>query len=236
MSLGRTVRIAWLLAAVSAASCGRADGPAPGPTRFEGEFRGPQGDVLRLAETAEGVDVTLGGETVHGRRTSPTEAEGGGEVAGGTVGFLLRLGPEGVHARFGMVAEGSGLLSVPEVLYARVRAAASLPEDPAASARDARLAAHWRHTEARASGGFSYAKDTHLVLEADGRMSTWDKTRSSAGGSDSEVSQGAWKTEGNVLYLRSPADAPWQAAGRYTVTDTHLMRGSGSNKTVYERL
>jgi hypothetical protein len=67
-------------------------------------------------------------------------------------------------------------------------------------------------------------------------MSTWDKTRSSAGGGDSPKTSGTWKTLDGELLVKPDGAADWSSAGRYGLTDTHLMLTRGGSKTVYERL
>jgi hypothetical protein len=75
-----------------------------------------------------------------------------------------------------------------------------------------------------------------MVLEADGTMRMWEKTRSSAGGGDSPETVGAWKTEGGELFLKPEGAAEWVPAGRYGLTDTHLMLTRGTSKSIFERL
>lgn len=206
-------------------------GPMPAPTRgFNGRFHSKGSDPLALVDRGDTVDLTMSGETVAGRKTAPGRVEGEGKIAGGRLRFVLTLDGEDVRARFTVTADDGRTQDVPEATYARVA------PDPPGLARDARLVAHWRHTETHVSGEFSYVQDTHLVLEADGTMSTWDRTRSTAGGEDSAKTNGSWKTEGSELYFRVEDSPDWHSAGRYGLTDTHMMLTRGGSKTIYERL
>jgi hypothetical protein len=210
---------------------GAGGGAPPRTEGFNGRFRAEGTDVLVLAERGDAVDLTMQSETVTGRKVAADRAEGEGAVRGGRLKFVLLLVGDNVRARFTVITEDGQSQELPEATFKR------LPTDPpGTAARDPRLVAHWRHTESRASGEFSYVQDTHLVLEADGTMSTWDKTRSSAGGGDSPVTKGSWKTENDELFLRPDGGSEWASLGRYGLTETHLMLTRGSSKTVYERL
>lgn len=235
----RTALALALLGAVSAA-CG--DGPrgappggdvagAAGPgSPWSGRFRGPDGAALTLADRGDEVDLAMGGESVRGRKATPARVEGEGEVAGGRLRFVLTLGPGGLTTRFTLLPSDGPAQDLPEAVYVAV------PPDPPGLERDLRLVAHWRHTEARASGALSYVSDQHLVLEADGTLGTWDVMRSSAGSSDSARTGGTWKTAGGVLFVRADGAADWSSAGRYTLNDTHLLLDRDGAKTIYERL
>jgi hypothetical protein len=187
-------------------------------------------DLLLLTEHGDSVDLTMNGETVTGRKAASGRAEGEGAVRGGTLKFVLALEGADLRARFTITTEDGQTHEVPEAVYKRI------PPDPPGLARDPRLVAHWRHTGTHVSGEFSYVQDTHLVLEADGTMSTWDRTRSTAGGEDSPKTGGSWKTEGSELFLKPDGVAEWASVGRYGLTDTHMMLTRAGSKTVYERL
>ncbi len=112
-------------------------------------------------------------------------------------------------------------------------------------ARDADLVGHWMATKAEGDVihpdpalnlSTSYARDEHLVLDADGSYVTWRLEIGSRGHEAPNRVRGAWKTDERVLYLRREGDADWRSRGRYGRTDNLLMlTDSQGEKLVFER-
>jgi hypothetical protein len=241
------------LVALLAAACGgeapKAD-PAPGPATtassgVSGRFRMTHENGVSefVLEEKDGVvTITSNGETTTGRVTSPGRVEGKEESADGSGTFVFDVQGDRLVARFTLKGPSGETVEVPELTFTRVTegaaaaGAASSTAAAASGARDARIHGHWRHTEARASGGFTMATDYHLVLEPDGRFASWSRTEGSAGSSTGERVTGAWEAEDGVLRLRADGGDGW-AESRYQISgDTLLRTYPSGDKQVFERL
>lgn len=238
-----------LVLALLLAGCG--DDPASGPTGgraqaprgFQGKFtaEGANGPItFTLVQTGDVVEISSGGEKIAGRLVARDRVEAESREGELTARMVLTLDGENLRMRVTATDAEGNSEEAPEVVLTRV----GVPATPsgggavAGGARDARLAGHWRHTEARASGGVSYATDRHLVLNEDGTILTWTKSASSFSGTEeSPRTGGTWKTEQGELWLRDEGATEWIPAGKYGLTDTHLMLTAASGeKMIYERL
>ena len=118
-----------------------------------------------------------------------------------------------------------------ETTYQRVVAA------PAGSGgRAEALVGHWRNTEILGGGDFSQVTDSNLVLDGDGRFAMWSKSAGSGGTSESERTEGGWKTDGGVLYLRADGGSDWEEVGRFQVSGDTLLMTASDGKRVYNRV
>jgi hypothetical protein len=221
--------------AAAAPGCGRDGMPPPKKaTGFEGRFRASteNGPVaMTLARDGDVVRVTMSGQTIAARVVTPDRVEGAETTEQGGGSFVLTLRGERLAAKFTIRGPDGESLDVPEILFDRV------PDAPGGGTRDPALVGRWRHTEARASGGVSYATDVHLVLAEDGTYALWSKSAGTFGSDESPKTTGTWKTEDKRLFLRPDAEDEWREKGGYSVSETHLLLTYGPrDKQVFERL
>jgi hypothetical protein len=112
-------------------------------------------------------------------------------------GLIERCRSEGIEAVFAPAASRASAYAAASSSVSPGRTPSSAP----AGEKNARVVGHWRHTEARSSGGFSMAIDTHCVLDPSGRFEWWSKSMSSFGPSTSGPENGTWSASGNMLNL-----------------------------------
>ncbi|HEX6436528.1 MAG TPA: lipocalin family protein [Candidatus Binatia bacterium] len=112
-------------------------------------------------------------------------------------GLIERCRSEGIEAVFAPAASQASAYAAASSSVGPGRTPSSAP----AGEKNARVVGHWRHTEARSSGGFSMAIDTHCVLDPSGRFEWWSKSMSSFGPSTSGPENGTWSASGNMLNL-----------------------------------
>ena len=112
-------------------------------------------------------------------------------------GLIERCRSEGIEAVFAPAASQASAYAAASSSVSPGRTPSSAP----AGEKNARVVGHWRHTEARSSGGFSMAIDTHCVLDPSGRFEWWSKSMSSFGPSTSGPENGTWSASGNMLNL-----------------------------------
>jgi hypothetical protein len=235
----------WFVVALLLAGCGDEGGSGGRlvkPHGFEGRFTGEgrNGPVtFTLVRSGDAVEISSGDEKLVGRVVASDRVEA--ESREGNVRARMTLTLDGENLRMKVTAtdDAGNTEEIPDVLLKRVGVPSPAAGGGAASGgtRDARLVAHWRSTETRASAELSYAKDTHLVLNADGTFETWDKTVSSLSGTEESAhTRGTWKTEGGRLWIKPDERPEWFSAGKFGLTDTHLMlTDARGEKTIYER-
>jgi hypothetical protein len=237
-----------LVLALLLAGCGD-DAGKPTETRaqpqrgFEGKFTAetPNGALtFTLVPKGDVVEIHSNGQRVVGRQVAPDRLEAESREGELTGHMVLTLDGENVRMRVTFKDAEGNAQEVPEMLLRRVGvpAPASGGGGAGGGARDARLVAHWRHTDTRASPQVSYATDTHLVLNDDGTLVTWRKTVSSLSGTDESAhTGGSWKTEKGELWLKDDGDPEWISVGKYGLTDSHLMfTNTRGERTIYERV
>lgn len=225
--------------------CGKSDAPSVGstssaaaPKGFNGRFRAITATgtvVLGLAESQGVVLVEANGETIRGRVTSPGKAEGGDDNGR----FELELRGETLVARFRVKTPSGEFAELPEMTLER------FVPSPEGGSRDAELAGHWMHTKADGdvgnldpslNGGTSYARDEHLVLEADGAYVTWRLEIGRRGGEAPNRIRGAWKTDDRMLYLKPEGASDWTVRGRYARSENLMMlTNAAGEKQVFNR-
>jgi hypothetical protein len=235
----RTRALALVLALL--AGCGgEPSSKAPG---ISGRYRLPEADggaEIVLEEKDGVVTVTSSGGTATGRVVAPGRIEGREEVEGTSGTFVFEAKGDHLVARFSVKGPSGEPIDLPEMTFHRVTegaaAATAAPDaSPFPGSRDPALTGHWRHTEARGGGEFSMATDHHLVLEADGGYTTWNKSVSSLGTTEGERATGVWEAKDGVLRLR--ADGGTWMESRYQISGDTLLRTLPSgDKSVYERL
>ena len=221
--------------------CGKDDSrptTAPQSKGFNGRFRvvTETGRVVLALEEKDGVvRVESNGETITGRVTAPGKAEGGDE--NGRFEFELR--GERLVARFQLKNESGELVAAPEMTFDRY----VLPA--AEGVQDADLVGHWMSTKAEGDVihpdpalhvSTSYARDEHMVLDADGSYVTWRLEIGSRGHVAPDRIRGTWKTDERVLYLRREDETDWRSRGRYGRTESLLLLTDGEGqKQIFER-
>lgn len=234
-----------LLGLVTAAvlvGCGGKDGAGGGggtQDAFVGRWRAVTEvgtSELALERRGDGYVLRAENEEAEARRVG-ARVEGDVNSPEGVLRFVFERRGETLVARYTVLAPSAEPIDLPEVVYGRVGAEpAPAPSADAGGATPSRMAGHWRHTEALASGGVSLVTDTHLVLNVDGTCSTWSHSEGVASSREPET-PGRWKTEGDQLMLKADAGGGWSSVGRFVFDGTRLMlvRPNG-DKQVYERL
>jgi hypothetical protein len=245
-SLRSCVVLALLFAGCGEDSRSGPMGGASAPRGFQGQFHGegPAGSLtLTLVQTGNVVEITSGGEKAVGRLVAANRVEADtkeGELSGRIV---LLLEGDDVRMQTRITDANGESADLPDVVLKRVggpppSSGAGAGAGSGSGTRDARLVAHWRNNEGRSSPEVSYSTDTHLILNSDGTFETWDKTVSSLSGTEESAhTTGTWKTEGGALWIKPQGHDGWSSAGKYGLTDTHLMlTDAAGRKTIYERL
>lgn len=145
-------------------------------------------------------------------------------------GLIERCRREGIETVFAPTASQDSAYAPPSSSVSPGYTSSTAP----AGGKNARLLGHWRHTEARSSGGFSMTIDTHCVLDPSGRFEWWSKSISSFGPSTSGPETGTWSASGNTLQLKF--DDGTSLAREVALKDTTMFWPGDGRYRIWERI
>ena len=243
LTLGATLGRDQAAAQENAAPAARAEAkPEPFTGTFHATVNGERSTltIRRDGDSVSGKmdDVAFAG-TVDGDVATGSVIEAN---TGAVVAYELTPAGDGLDLKLTVTNPKTGRsASVPAIHFARQSPEQVTTRPAADGQRDPRLVGRWRHTYARASGGFSVAVDNWLILNEDGTVSTdsnmagGTEDASFSGRRTGAKSAGRWKTENKVLYI-APEGGEFRAVAKYAVDrENMLLTYTNGNKTIYDR-